>query len=251
MADRSIWGNFDFQNYLRANPDVAKAITLGNSFGVRSTKNQYGQPVFRSDVSEFESNNDTYAKAVAHYTQFGANENRKGGGSLFGGYYNPSNSDTSNLDNFNSSGNNGSNNNLSSSSNNSTTGLFGSTGGYLGTGVSFDDYVNKMKDLTQWRLGIDKQSMGNAYGFRDQEANRDFGFNTQLAGQQIQGQKDIQGQQIEGTKNLETLRNEYMNQRQREQLENQKYMQQSGFNQQNKLLVDNANRARSLYFGGR
>jgi hypothetical protein len=92
--------------------------------------------------------------------------------------------------------------------------------------------------------------MGNAYDFRNQEANRDYGFQTGLAGQQIQGQKDIQGQQIEGTKNLETLRNEYMDKRQSEQLQNQRDMQQSGFNQQSKLLTDNSNRAKSLYFGG-
>ena len=142
----------------------------------------------------------------------------------------------------------GSNNN--SSNNNSSNSLL-DTGGYLGTGVSFDDYVKKMKELTDWRLGIDKRSMENAYGFRNQEATRDYGFQTGLAGQQIQGQKDIQGQQIEGTKNLETLRNEYMNKRQSEQLANQRTMQESGFSQQNKLLTDNANRAKSLYFGGR
>lgn len=140
------------------------------------------------------------------------------------------------------------NSNLGNSTTLSSNSLFG-TGGYLGTGVSFDDYVNKMKDLTDWRLGIDKRSMENAYGFRNQEATRDYGFQTGLAGQQIQGQKDIQGQQIEGTKNLETLRNEYMNKRQTEQLTNQRAMQEAGFGQQNKLLSDNANRARSLYFG--
>lgn len=141
-------------------------------------------------------------------------------------------------------GSSGSGNSTTSSSNS----LFG-TGGYLGTGVNFDDYVNKMKELTDWRLGIDKRSMENAYGFRNQEATRDYGFQTGLAGQQIQGQKDITGMQIEGTKNLETLRNEYMNKRQSEQLENQRTMQQAGFGQQNKLLADNAARARSLYFG--
>lgn len=132
----------------------------------------------------------------------------------------------------------------------SSGGLFGnlSTGGFLGTGVNFDDYVNRMKDLTQWRLGIDKQAMQNAYGFRDLEANRDYGFQRGLAEQQITGQKELQGQQIEGTSNLEKLRNEYMNQRQTQQLENQKFMQQAGFNQQNQLLANNAQRAKALFF---
>ena len=129
-------------------------------------------------------------------------------------------------------------------------GLFGSdlSGGFLGTGVNFDDYVNRMKDLTQWRLGIDKQAMQNAYGFRDLEANRDYGFQRGLAEQQITGQKELQGQQIEGTSNLEKLRNEYMGQRQTQQLENQKFMQQAGFNQQNQLLANNAQRAKALFF---
>lgn len=165
--------------------------------------------------------------------------------------------------------------------------------GFLGTGVNFDQYVNKMKELAQWQLGIDKQAMGNAYDFRNREANRDYGFQYNLAGQQITGQKDLkgmdiasqkylqsqqlasdkllkgmdiagqkditgmqitgqkelQGQQIEGTSNLERLRNEYMNKRQTEQLENQRRMQESGFSQQNKLLTDNSSRARSLFFG--
>ena len=220
-------GSFDENFYLSKNPDVAKAVLNG------SMKSGYD-----------------------HWLQYGQNEDRtwrtKGSdGSI--GVTNWSNADkaANSSGSSGTSGGSGSSGSSGSSGNSTTTtndSLFG-TGGYLGTGVNFDDYVEKMKGLTDWKLGIDKRSMENAYGFRNQEATRDYGFQTGLAGQQIQGQKDIQGQQIEGTKNLETLRNEYMNKRQTEQLANQRAMQEAGFSQQSKLLTDNAARAKSLYFG--
>jgi hypothetical protein len=217
--------NFDSAYYLKQNPDVAQNMMSGDGW---------------------------VTSAYEHFVKHGQGEgrswrNRDGnvGSAGTGNFTNPDwNKISSNTSSSSNSGSSGSGNSTTTTDNS----LFG-TGGYLGTGVNFDDYVNKMKELTDWKLGIDKKSMGNAYGFRDQEATRDYGFQTGLAGQQIQGQKDIQGQQIEGTKNLETLRNEYMGQRQTQQLENQKAMQQSGFNQQSKLLNDNAGRAKSLYFG--
>jgi len=233
------YGDFDAKGYLNANPDVKKAILNENNlFGAQKYKAFGGGDFAKLGNGSDESYAPEYAAAINHYRQYGIKEGRKGGGQNYGGAYDPSVGSNIGV--------------VTTGSGNSTTSnsLLNSTGGYLGTGVNFDDYVEKMKGLTDWKLGIDKRSMENAYGFRDKEANRDYGFQTGLAGQQIQGQKDIQGQQIEGTKNLETLRNEYMNKRQSEQLQNQRTMQEAGFGQQNKLLTDNAARAKSLYFGG-
>lgn len=145
--------------------------------------------------------------------------------------------------------------------------------GFGSSNPSFGDSIGAAKDLAQWRLGLDKQSMGNSYDFRNREANRDFGFqgalqssrqgaeqelentrqggDTGRLGMQLGSTEKLTGMQIGSNERLEGARQGGMNTRQTEQLQSQQTMQKAGFNQQQTMQAIQAARARSAFGGGR
>lgn len=105
------------------------------------------------------------------------------------------------------------------SSSSSGSGSFGlNIGGFGG----IDDITNRAKDLAQFRLGLDFQQMDKAAGLRENEAQNNFGRTTKLTDQTYNWQRLI-NQDTEGART----------QRNTDQLNTQKFMQQRGIDQDN------------------